>query len=169
MRVDAATQRMALGARVRRALRSMRFSPADAKARRPGWLDGDDAKVKTRVKAGGCAHSLPILGNKGASDGDGAVVLNKRVKASKFGKHAKKMIGNRGAGEIVDEPAEFGVELHPLQEANDVRLSEVVGEERTDDEVNRLFGLVGKDVGRDPTNRGFEGTGLGGDGDSVRV
>ena len=79
-------------------------------------------------------------------------MLNKRVKAGKFGKDPEKMIGNRSAGEIVDEPAEFGVVFHPLQEANDVRLGEVVGKERTDDEVNRLFGLPAKDVGRDPVN-----------------
>ena len=96
-------------------------------------------------------------------------MLNKRVKAGKFGKDAEKMIGNRSAGEIVDEPAEFGVDLHPLQEANDVRLGEVVGKERTDDEMNWLFGLPAKDVGSDPANCAPRWAGLGGDGDGVRI
>ena len=96
-------------------------------------------------------------------------MLNKRVKAGKFGKDAEKMIGNRSAGEIVDEPAEFGVDLHPLQEANDVRLGEVVGKERADDEVNRLFGPPAKDVSRDPANCAPRWAGLGGDGDGVGV
>jgi len=96
-------------------------------------------------------------------------VLDKRVKASKFGKHPKEMIGNRSAREIVDEPAEFGAELHPLQEANQVRLREVVREKGTDDEVNRLFGLESKDIGRDPTNGALRWAGLGGDDDGVGI
>jgi hypothetical protein len=96
-------------------------------------------------------------------------VLDKRVKASKFGEHPKEMIGNRSAGEIVDEPAEFGAELHPLQEANQVRLREVVREKGTDDEVNRLFGLESKDIGRDPTNGALRWAGLGGDDDGVGI
>jgi len=153
--------------------RSRRFSPADAEARRPGRLDCDsvevDTHVKSRVKAGCGAHALPILGNKGASDGYGAVVLNKRVKAGKFGKDAEKMIGNRSAREIVDEPAKLGVDIHPLQEANDVRLGEMVGKERTDDEMNWLFGPPAKDVSRDPANCAPRWGGLGGDGDGVWI
>jgi hypothetical protein len=91
----------------------MRFSPADAKARRPGWLDGDDAKVKTRVKAGGCAHSSPILGNEGASDRDRAIVLYEGMKAGQPSEDAEEMIGNRGTREIVDEPTVLVVRLHP--------------------------------------------------------
>jgi hypothetical protein len=91
------------------------------------------------------------------------------MKASKFGKHPKEMIGNRSAREIVDEPAEFSVGLHPLQEANQVRLREVVGEEGTDDEVDRLFGLESRDVGRDPTNGALRWAGLGGDGDGIGI
>jgi hypothetical protein len=91
------------------------------------------------------------------------------MKTGEFGEDAKEMERNRCAGEIVDEPAEFGVVFHPLEEANDVRLSEVVGKKRADDEVNRLFRLPSKDVGRDPKNGGFKGAGFGGNGDGVRV
>ena len=78
--------------------------------------------------------------------------MDKRVKAGEFGKDSEEMERNCSAGEIVDEPADFGVVLHPLQEANDAGLSEVVGEEGADNDVNRLFRLPFKDVGRDPTN-----------------
>ena len=91
------------------------------------------------------------------------------MKAGEFGKDAKEMERNRCAGEIINEPAEFGVDLRPLQEANHVRLGEVVGKERTEDEVNRLFGLEGKDFGRDPVNGACRWTGIGGNGDGVRV
>src|ERR1035441_10061003 len=79
------------------------------------------------------------------------------------------MIGNRSAGKIVDEPTEPSVGFHPLQEANDVRLSEVVGKKRADNEVNWLFRLQFKDVGRDPTNCACWFAGLGGDGDSIGI
>ena len=74
------------------------------------------------------------------------------MKAGQPSEDAEEMIGNHGTREIVDEPAKSSVGFHPLQEANDVRLGEVVGKKRTDDEVNRPVRLPFKDVGRDPTN-----------------
>jgi hypothetical protein len=79
------------------------------------------------------------------------------------------MIGDRGAGEIVDEPADRRVALHPLDEADDVALDEVVGEERTDDEVNGLVRLLSEDVGRYPADRACGRCGFGRDGDGVGV
>ncbi len=45
----------------------------------------------------------------------------------------------------------------------------MVREEGTDDEVNRLFGLEGEDVGGDPANGACRRAGLGCDGDGVGV
>ncbi len=71
------------------------------------------------IEARGGAHSLPVLRNEGARDGDGAVVLHEGMEAGEFRKDAEEMVGNGGAGEIVDEPAELGVALHPLEEADE--------------------------------------------------
>ena len=75
------------------------------------------------------------------------------MKAGKFGEYAKQMIRNRCAREVVDEPTDLSVEFHPFQKANHAGLGEVVGEEGTDDDVNRLVRLPGKDVGSDPADR----------------
>ena len=79
-------------------------------------------------------------------------MLNEMMKASELREYPQEMVGNRGAGEIVDEPAQFAVHFHPLHKANQVGLGEMVREEGTDDEVNRLVGLPAKDVACDPAN-----------------
>ena len=55
------------------------------------------------------------------------------MQASQFGEEAKEVVGNGRAREIVDKPAELGMEFQPLKEANQVRLGEVMCELRTDD------------------------------------
>ena len=106
----------------RRARQSLRLSPADAETR---WLERQNGDGVSSEACGG-AHSFPIPADERACDGHRAIVLHKRMQAGHFGEEAKEMVGNGRAREIVDEPAEPGVELHPSEEANHVRLVEVM-------------------------------------------
>ena len=105
-----------------------------------------------RIETGGGAHATPIVREEGACDRDRAVVLHEAMKASKFGEDPQEMIGNRGAGEIVDEPAKLCGRFHPLHKANQVRLGEMVREEGTDNKVNRFVGVPAKNVSGDPAD-----------------
>ena len=96
-------------------------------------------------------------------------MLHERMKAGKLGEDAQEMIGNGGAREIVDEPTKLGVKFHPFEKADHVRLGEVMGEEGTDDQVNRLVRLPGKDVGRDPVDSACWRSRFGGNGDGVGI
>ena len=81
---------------------------------------------------------MPVGGDEGAADGDRAVELDVGVEVDEPGEDAEDVVGNWRAGEIVDEPAEFGVGFHPAKELDDLRLGEVMSEEGTEDEVGWL-------------------------------
>ena len=81
------------------------------------------------IEAGCGAYSTPIVRDEGARDRDRPVVLDESMKAGKLGEDAQEVIGDCGAGEIVDEPAMLGIRFHPLEKANQVWLGEMVREE----------------------------------------
>src|SRR6185437_4256662 len=95
-------------------------------------------------------------GDEGAAERDRAVVLDEAVPAEEDGEKAEPEGGAAAAVEVVDEPAEAGVLLHPGEEADDLGRAEVMGEKRADDDVGLRVGLVGEDVGVDPVDAGGE-------------
>ena len=114
------------------------------------------------LDGGGCdtglsEHALPVVGDEGAAERDGAVVRDVAVPAEEERDEAEESGGAAAAVEIVDEPAEAGVDFHPAKVADDFGGAEVVGEERAEDDVGLLCGGVGEDVGGEELNVGSAG------------
>ena len=107
------------------------------------------------AEAGGGAQVSPLFRTKGSSDGDGAIVLDKGMKAGQLGENAEEMVRDRRARKIVDEPANLRVPLHPLQKSNNVVSGKMMGEEGADDEINGLLRRVFEDVCADPLDCAF--------------
>jgi hypothetical protein len=164
MRVAAAIHDMACGKNDRDAV-LLRLVPGYAKA--AGGEAADD--YVCCGESGGGAVTLPVFWDEGAGDGDGAVVLHKGMQAHDAGKQAEEAVGRDISGEIVDEPAVEGVGFQPLKEADDFVVGEMVGEERSDDEMRMLVGGVGEDVAGDPLNAACGRAGFRGDGGGVGV
>jgi len=96
-------------------------------------------------------------------------VLNKGMKPGQFGEDAEEMVGERRARKIVDEPANLRVPLHPSQKSNNVVFVKMMGEERTDDEINGLPRGVIEDICADPLDCAFGRACIGGNDCGVRV
>ncbi len=96
-------------------------------------------------------------------------MLHEGMETHDAGEEAEETIGRDVAGEIVDEPSGHGGVLHPLNEADDFVVGEMVGEERTDDEMRGLRRRIGEYVAGEPLNAACRGAGFGGDGGSVGI
>src|SRR5580704_10422504 len=64
----------------------------------------------------------------------------------------EKMIRNCAAREIVDEPPQRSVLLHPCDEADHAGVIEVMRDERAEDDMDGRRRLVCKYIGTDPAN-----------------
>lgn len=93
------------------------------------------------------------------------------MEASHFRKDAEQMVWNASAGEIVDEPTELGVLLHPPEKADEAGIVKMVRENRTDHEMNGTIRRECEDVGGDPADaiRGRRQFGCNGDGVGIDV
>ena len=80
------------------------------------------------TEASGNTHRAPLFRYKGPRDGNGAIVLHKGMEHRKLRENAEEMVRNGRARKIIDEPPFLSVNIHPVQEAHNVALSEMMGE-----------------------------------------
>ncbi len=78
-------------------------------------------------------------------------MLDEGMEACDLRKEIKQMVGNRSTREIVDEPAELGVPLHPTEKTDEIEIGQVVRKDSADDYIERRFGREGENIGGDPT------------------
>jgi len=143
----------------------LRLCPGNAEPARLESANGDIALSQVCRSA----EFFPIPGHKGAGDGDGAVVLNEGMEAHEASESTEEVVRNGGAGEIVDEPSKQGVLFHPGEEANHVVVSEMMGEDGADDEVDGPGRGVSEYIGGDPLDAAGGRSSVGGDGDGMGI
>lgn len=141
------------------------FLSCYAQARGCEALDGDIGFGKSC----GRAHPAPIIRDECAGNGYGPVVLHKWMQVCDLGEGFEKPIRDRGAGEVVYEPAGPRAAFHPRKEVNDLRFAEVVGEKRADNDVYGSLILITEDVDGDPSDSACRRGGFGRDGDGVGI
>ena len=125
-------------------------------------------------------EGVPIPGAEGTAEGDGAVVHADRVPADDAAEQGAKGLeakhgadrdveasGARGAGEVIDEPAEGGGAVLPGEDANDLGVFKVVHEEAGQDEIRRLGEGEREGVGGEPGDGGTAETGVMGPGAEI--
>src|SRR5208337_4735944 len=132
------------------------------------WFEALDLHVP-KADAGGGAPVLPLCRTKSSSDGGRAIVLDKGMKPGQFGEDAEEMVGEWRTREIVDEPADLRVPLHPLQKSNNIVSRKMMSKERTDDKMNGFRRRVFQDICADPLDCASCRSGLGGNNCGVRV
>lgn len=108
-------------------------------------------------EVGGGEEAVPVGGAEAAEDGDRAVVLDEGVPGGEAGGEREEGEGDRLAVEVVDEPAEAGLGLHPAEELDDFGVGEVVGEQRADDDVDGGVRGVGLEAGLEESDGAGEG------------
>ena len=129
------------------------FQPPDAEPR--GHMRGDLRATDPRPPQ----QRAPLVGAKRAGDRGRAVGPHDRVPERRAAQHAKPQIGKAPPVQVGDEPSLHAVGLRPGQEAHHIRVGEVVGELRADDEVGPGFGAVGEHVAGAVGDRAAEARG----------
>lgn len=96
------------------------------------------------------AKILPILGEEAAPYRYGSIILDEGMPVGEPCPQSKEMVRHTLAMEVVDEPSASGSALHPLKEMHDLRIGEVMREQRTDDDVNLSSCIIRQRVADDP-------------------
>src|SRR5580704_10507312 len=122
-----------------------------------------------RRESRGCTHVSPVVRRKGASDGNGAIVLHKRMQTCQLRERLEEMIGNLCARKVVDEPAHARLFLHPPKKMDNVTFDQVMGEQRAHDDIDGSGALVTENIGGHPLDRACLWRGFSSDGYGVRV
>ena len=108
------------------------FDASDTKARRTVLLDCDGL----RGKSGGRAQVMPILNDKAAPDRHGPIVFDERMPVCEARPETKEVVGHRLTMKIVDKPSTSRRLLHPAKKQDDLRVRQVVGEQRRDNNID---------------------------------
>ncbi len=116
------------------------LQPPDAQA------EGEHARTSRRRDAGVGQRPVPVGRDKAARDRHRPVVADEPMPAHQLGQRGEAVEGDRRAAQVVDEPAARAVRLHPAQKGPHLAVVQVVGDQRTDDEVDRFGGGEGEDV-----------------------
>src|SRR5580698_3518727 len=121
------------------------FSPHHAQ---PCRSEGADRNSIGR-ELGQRAKAPPIFADKGASNGNGTVVLHKPMQSCESGEGSEEMVWDGSTRKIIDEPAHGCMQLHPAEETHHIFVAEMVCKQGAHDEVKRFFRDVRKDIAAD--------------------
>ena len=112
---------------------------------------------RVRVKTGRLLRRCQSAGMKLRAIEISPIVANEAVPAGGQGKQTEAVIREPVTMQISDVPAAGAVLFHPVDEADNVGIGQMVGELRTDDEVVQLRRLEREDVAIVPGDRTSDG------------